>query len=96
VKRGQNYVARMRSDGLIVVEPRKVVQSRISLRSLILFALAVLMFKGLLMASLGFDSYNYRVAELRKGSTLEQGGALIMQSDPVSTSIAEKLIPILR
>ncbi|WP_255731546.1 hypothetical protein [Phaeobacter sp. B1627] len=96
MKSGQSYVARMRSDGLIVVEPRKVVQSRIALRSLVLFVAAVLMFKGLLMASIGFDSYNFRVAELRKGTPLEQGGALIMQSDPLSASIAEKLVPLFR
>ena len=86
----------MRADGLIVIEPRKKAQSRISGRSVILFVAAILLFKGLLMASLGYDSYNYRVAELRQGSTLEQAGAWVMRSDPLSTKIAEKLMPILR
>jgi len=93
---GRGYSARMRADGLIVVEPKKVVRSRISGRSLLLFVAAVLLFKGFLMASLGFDSYNYRVAQLSAGTVIERGGAVIMQSDPLSLKIAEKLLPIVR
>ncbi|NIZ13343.1 hypothetical protein HCZ87_08075 [Phaeobacter sp. HF9A] len=86
----------MRSDGLIVVEPRRVVRSRISGRSLILFVCVILAFKGFLMATLGPANYDYRVEKLRDGSLVEQGGAWIMQADPASAMIAERLAPLLR
>ncbi len=93
---GRGYTAKMRSDGLIVVEPQKAKESRISVRSLILFGFAVVTFKGFLMASLGFDSYAFRVEKLSQGSFVEQAGAVIMGADPVSVMIAQQLVPLLR
>lgn len=93
----QGFVARMRADGLIVVEPRKALaRTRISGRSILILVLAVVMFKGFLMAALGFDSYAYRVARLQEGTLVEQAGAFIMQADPLSIKIAETLLPVLR
>ncbi len=90
------YTARMRADGLIVVEPRKAVRARFPGRAIFLFAVSILAFKALLMASLGYESYNFRVAALASGSVLEQAGAWIMTSDPLSIKIAEQLMPYLR
>ena len=89
------YSAKLRPDGLLVVKPQRL-QSRISGRSLIFFAAAFLLFKGFLMAALGFDSYDERVARLAEGSAVEQLGAVIMQSDPVSVWAAQQVGPILR
>jgi len=91
----RGYTARVRSDGLIVVSPRRL-QSRISGRSVVLFVASVLLFKGFLMAALGFGSYDFRVDQLRAGSGLEKAGAFVMQRDPVSQFIAEKIGPVLR
>ncbi|MEK0162540.1 hypothetical protein VWZ88_15280 [Phaeobacter sp. JH20_36] len=91
----RGYTAKVRADGLIVVAPRRV-QSRISGRSLILFVAAFLLFKGFLMAALGFGSYDYRVDQLRAGTGLEKAGAFVMQRDPVSQFLAEKIGPVLR
>lgn len=92
----RGYTAKMRSDGLIVVEPHKARESRISLRTFILFGFALVLFKGFLMASLGFDSYAFRVEKLAQGSFVEQAGAVIMGRDPVSIMVAQQLVPILR
>ncbi|MCG7625676.1 MULTISPECIES: hypothetical protein [unclassified Epibacterium] len=92
----QGYTAKMRADGLIIVEPRKVVRSKITLRSLILFLTAILVFKGFLIASLGYSSYDERVQKLSRGTAVEQGGAFLMQADPISTAIASHLVPYLR
>ncbi|NRB19601.1 MAG: hypothetical protein HRU33_19070 [Rhodobacteraceae bacterium] len=90
------YSARIRSDGLIVVAPKKKIESRISFRSIFLFLAAFLLFKGFLIASIGLDGYQERLAKLQAGSLLEQGGALIMIADPLSQMAAAQIGPILR
>ncbi len=95
-KAAHGFRARMRSDGLIVVEPQKVVRSGLSGKVFILFVVVGLMFKAFLMAALGYASYDYRVAQLGEGSMIERGGAFLMQRDPVSYRIAEELRPLLR
>ena len=90
------FSAQVRSDGLIVVGPKKKIESRISGRSIILFLAAFLLFKGFLIASIGVDGYGDRLSKLQAGSILEQGGALIMIADPLSQMIAEKIGPVLR
>ncbi|WP_293573336.1 hypothetical protein [Phaeobacter sp.] len=91
----RGYTARVRADGLVVVKPKRI-QSRISGRSLILFVAAFFLFKGFLLATLGFGSYDFRVAQLREGTALERAGAFVMERDPVSQFIAEKIGPVLR
>ena len=86
---------RIRSDGLIVVAPKKI-QSRISARSVVLFLAAFLVFKGFLVASIGLDGYQDRLGKLQTGSVLEQGGAMIMIADPLTQMIAQQIGPILR
>ncbi|GAA6196053.1 hypothetical protein [Pseudophaeobacter sp.] len=91
----QGATARVKSDGLIVIEPRKI-RSNTSGKVLILIVAAFLLFKAFLMAALGFDTYDERVAKLTEGSAIEQLGAVIMQSDPVSVWAAQQAGPILR
>ena len=90
------YTAQIRSDGLIVIGPKKKQQSRISARSVLLFLAAFILFKGFLIASIGVDGYQDRLAKLQAGSVLEQGGAVIMMADPLSQFAAQKIGPILR
>ncbi|CUI00540.1 hypothetical protein PNH50_13290 [Leisingera aquaemixtae] len=89
------YSAKLRPDGLLVIKPGSV-QSRISARTLVFFAAAFLLFKGFLMAALGFGSYDQRVRTLAGGSAVERAGAFIMQADPVSVFFAQKIGPVLR
>ena len=91
----QGYSARVQSDGLILIEPRKI-RSRISGKIFVLIIGAFLLFKAFLMAALGFDSYDHRVAKLAEGSAVEQLGAVVMQSDPASVWAAQQIGPILR
>ncbi|MEP2718631.1 hypothetical protein [Pseudophaeobacter sp.] len=91
----QGYSARVQSDGLIVVEPRRV-RSRVSGRVFVMILGAFLLFKAFLMAALGFDSYDERVARLEAGTSVEKLGAIVMQADPASTWAAEQIGPILR
>ncbi|KIC10690.1 hypothetical protein RA19_09800 [Leisingera sp. ANG-M1] len=89
------YTAKLRPDGLLVVKPHRV-QSRISGRSVLFFVAAFLLFKGFLMAALGFGSYDERVSTLAQGSAVERAGAFVMQADPASVFVAQKIGPILR
>ncbi|MEW2912683.1 hypothetical protein [Leisingera sp. JC11] len=91
----EGFSAKMRPDGLLVIQPRRV-QSRISARTVVFFAAAFLLFKGFLMAALGFGSYDERVRALAEGSVIERAGAFVMQADPASVYVAQKIGPVLR
>jgi hypothetical protein len=58
-----------------------------------LFIVVAFLFRGFLMATLGFDSDDQRVANLPRGTQIEKSGAVLMQADPLSTFVAEKLMP---
>ena len=89
------YRAQLRSDGLIMMTPERK-KSAISGRSVILFIFAFLVFKGFLIANIGLDGYQERVDLLKSGNAIETAGSWIMQVDPASELIAEKIGPILR
>lgn len=91
----RGYATGIRSDGLIVIKPRRF-QRRVSLRAVILFVAAFLVFKGFMIASLGATTYEQRVARLQSGTAAERAGAWVMQPDPVAKMVAEQIGPILR
>ena len=91
----RGYSARMRPDGLIVAQPRRA-GSPISGRSVLIFLVAFVLFKGFLIASLGAEGYGERVGKLEQGNLVEQAGAFAMQADPVATMVAMQLEPVLR
>lgn len=85
----------MRADGLIVVRPKRV-YSKFSVKPFIILAVTLIAFKGILLSALGPVTYGERVADLKSGTVVEQAGAWVMQADPLTHLIAEKLGPILR
>ncbi|MBE1282037.1 MAG: hypothetical protein GJ676_01880 [Rhodobacteraceae bacterium] len=89
------YTARMRDDGLIVMTPARR-KSGVSGRSVILFVLAFFVFKGFLIANIGLAGYEERVDKLKAGNAIEQGGAWVMQAEPLSEWIATQIGPVLR
>ena len=91
----RGYTTRMQPDGLIVAKPHRA-PSRISGRSVLLFLAAFILFKGFLYANLGPETYNERVNRLQSGTVVEKAGAFVMQADPVSQLVAQKMGPILR
>ncbi len=91
----RGYIPRMRSDGLIVLKPKRV-QAPISGRSVVLFLGAFFVFKGFLITNLGEQTYLDRVEQLREGTVVEQAGAFLMQADPLSQLVAQKIGPVLR
>lgn len=91
----RGYTTYMQPDGLIVAKPKRA-QVRISGRSILLFVMAFIAFKGFLIANLGPLGYEERLARLDSGTVVEQGGAFVMQIDPASQFIAEQIGPIFR
>lgn len=91
----RGYTTSLRPDGLIVAKPKRRA-SPVSLRSVILFLVAFVLFKGFLIANIGPQAYSERVARLMDGTAIEQAGGVVMQIDPLSQMVSEKIGPILR
>ncbi len=90
----RGYLVKLRSDGLIETKPRRP-RRRISLMPILLFVAAFIAFKGLMIASVGFGTYEDRLTRLQSGTAVEQAGAWLMGMDPVALGIAEKIKPYL-
>ncbi|MCF6234540.1 MAG: hypothetical protein L3J36_15805 [Rhodobacteraceae bacterium] len=91
----RGYVMHMRPDGLIIARPKRQ-SSRLPRKAVILFLLAFFGFKAFLVANLGPQTYDDRVARLQAGTIVEQGGAFVMQADPLTLYLARQIGPILR
>ncbi len=91
----RGYVTHMRPDGLIIARPKRRA-SRVSRKAVILFLLAFFGFKAFLVANLGPQTYDDRVARLQAGTIVEKGGAFVMQADPLTIYLAQQIGPILR
>ncbi|WP_095588293.1 hypothetical protein [Actibacterium ureilyticum] len=66
------------------------------LRSALLVAGSFLLIKSLLLMQIGATDYQDRVARLKTGGYVERAGAYVMQMDPVTVWVAEKLREILK
>lgn len=84
------YQMRLREDGLVVAEPKRP-RVPISPRSILVFVAVLLMFKGLLIASLGEVTYEDRLSRLTNGTMAEQLGGWVLQTDPASVWIADQI-----
>lgn len=81
---------KMNRDGLIVAHPRRRAP-RFPLKGLLLLLAAGFVFKAFLLINLGTATYDERVAELRAGTLIEQGGAWLMQADPATIWLATQI-----
>ncbi|KUJ80917.1 hypothetical protein AVO45_05050 [Ruegeria marisrubri] len=88
-KMSRGYRMQLRSDGLVVMRPRRV-RSAIPIRVLALCVCAFFAFKALLLTTIGVSPYDERVQRLRDGTPVEVAGAWVMQREPVSEFLASK------
>lgn len=86
------YHSKVSKDGLIVFKPKRR-KAGFPLRALVFVILGFFIFKGFILAHTGNAIYEQRIAKLQAGTVLEQAGAFVMQADPVTQSIAQKLRP---
>ncbi|MEO3415567.1 hypothetical protein AAFO92_12995 [Roseovarius sp. CAU 1744] len=89
------YKGTVDKDGLIVFRPARR-QRGIPLRAIVLLVVGFFVFKGMVMAHTGSAIYDKRVAALNEGTLVEQAGAFMMQSDPITVGIAQYLRPFLQ
>ena len=83
--------AQMRPDGLIVLTPKRGIQPP-SPRPLATVLLIVLLYKAFLIASLGTAGYDERVTRLQAGTAVERTGAVLMQADSISATLARAMV----
>lgn len=91
----RGYTPRVRDDGLIVLKPRRRGFS-ISPRAVLMAVAGFFLFKAFMVASLGTTTYDARVDRLAIGTPIEQGGAWVMQIDPVTQFVAGQIGPYIR
>lgn len=91
----RGFTTHLRSDGLLIVKPKRRSFS-LSGKSILLFACAFIAFKGLALAQVGQVTYDDRIAELSRGTIVEQAGAFVMQADPASQFVAQHLRTVLQ
>ncbi len=89
------YKGTVSKDGLIVFRPARR-QRGIPLRAVVLLIVGFFVFKGMVMAHTGSTIYGERVAALKEGTMVEQAGAFLMQTDPITVGIALQLRPFLK
>ena len=87
----RGYVAKIDPDGLITVEPKQR-RGAIRLRVLSALFLGFLLFKVVMMITVGPETYDSRLDELRVGTGPEQISAWVMQADPLSAAVADYII----
>lgn len=85
----------MRPDGLVVARALPA-RDRVTIRPVAVLIVVFLLFKAVLIASVGEATYKERVDRLRHGNLVEHAGAVIMQVEPVSNFLAQQLRPYLR
>lgn len=94
-KLAQGYKGSIGSDGLIVFRPVRR-QRGIPLRAVVMLIVGFFVFKGMVLAHTGTATYGERIDALKNGTMIEQAGAFVMQSDPVTVGIALQLRPFLQ
>ncbi|MCM2560582.1 hypothetical protein M8756_04075 [Lutimaribacter sp. EGI FJ00015] len=82
------YVSVVGEDGLIITKPKRK-SGGFPLRVLATLVLCFFGFKILLISQLGPEGYATRVDLLKTGTVIEQGGAWLLQADPVSLAVAD-------
>ena len=92
------YVTLVDKNGLIQVVPRQKRRtlSTVPLKLVVLLAILITVFKALALMNVGLVDCETGLEALSQGSAVEQIGAFVLQIDPVTHAIFEKIGPLLR
>jgi hypothetical protein len=74
---------------------RPAAPRRTILAPILFLVLCTVLLKGVIYQSIGPDSYNARVATLMAGDGIERAGGWLMQSEPLTIYVAEKITLVL-
>ncbi|SFS99314.1 hypothetical protein SAMN04488040_2652 [Sulfitobacter marinus] len=84
------YYTKIRSDGLVIAQPRrrdKIAPLKYFLALVVLFFL----FKALVLATAGEGTYQSQLNSLSDGTVVERAGAWFLQVDPVTQALSNKV-----
>lgn len=90
----KGYVMSVNHDGLIIAEP-KARSSVIPWRGILFVLVGTLIVKGVMLAQIGPEGYEARIATLQAGNQVEQIGAYVLAADPITQWIAAQVSPLL-
>ena len=90
----RGYVMSVNHDGLIIAEP-KARSSVIPWRGILFVLVGTLIVKGVMLAPVGPEAYDARVATLAARNQVEKVGAYVLAADPVTQWIAAQVAPLL-
>ncbi len=93
LRMARGYEAKVGRDGLIVFRPKRR-KPRLPLRGLAILIAAFFGFKVLVLMQLGDLMYQARVDAMMSGSFTERMGAVALQIDPLTQTIAQQLTPL--
>ena len=98
VQDATGYVTLVDKNGLIQVVPRQKRRtlSTVPLKLVVLLAILITVFKALALMNVGLVDCETGLEALSQGSAVEQIGAFVLQIDPVTHAIFEKIGPLLR
>ena len=82
-------VASFNHDGVELARVRKQRSSRLPIRHIVLFLLAIVSFKLFLNFDMGAAAYGAKIEEFSAGTVIEQAAAWAMTLDPVSQWILD-------
>lgn len=89
-----SVVRSVTAQGLIVARPR-LYKPSFPLSSLLIVLTIGVLLKGFLLAGVGDVAYAERIAELQTGSVIEQIGAVVMRSDPLTVIVSNAIATVL-
>jgi hypothetical protein len=87
-------VVSVNAQGLIVASPR-LYKPSFPLSNLVIVLTIGFLVKGFLLAGVGEEAYAERIAQLQTGSMIEQMGAVVMRSDPLTVIVSNGIATIL-
>ncbi len=90
----RGYVMSVNHDGLIIAQP-KAREGMIPWRAILFVLVGTLLVKGFMLAQVGQENYEARVATLASGNQFEKVGAYVLHADPATQWIASVVGPLL-
>ena len=91
----QTVVAHVNKNGVIYTKAKRA-RIRLPIRGAVLMVLSFLCFKAFMLAANGPQAYDERLTLLKEGTIVEAMGARVLEVDPVTQLIADRLGPLLR
>ena len=84
------YYTTIRNDGLVIAHPRRRDKAA-PLKYFLALVVLFFIFKALVLATAGAGTYQSRLNSLSDGTLVERAGAWILQVDPVTQVLSNKV-----